>query len=230
MSKTYAYVRVSTRKQTLSRQIRNITNEYPKAIIYKEYYTGTKQNRPEWSKLLNVVKQGDCIVMDSVSRMSRASEPGFLDYKMLFERGVELVFLKEPHINTTVFKAAASNIIKLSISTGNDAVDTFFKGNIALINKLLLELAEQQILLAFQQSEKEVSDLHERISEGLIGKKTGPKKGTSYNTVKSLKCIETIKKHSLTFGGNLTDEEVMLLCGCSRNSFYKYKRMIKSGK
>lgn len=224
MGKIYGYVRVSTRKQTLTRQIKNIKDEYPKAILYKEVYTGTKQSRPEWSKLLNIVKEGDMIVMDSVSRMSRVSEPGFSDYKDLFEKGVELVFLKEPHINTSVFRAAANNMVNVSISTGNEAIDNYFKGNIELINKLLLKLAEQQILLAFQQSEKEVSDLKDRIKEGLRGKKTGPEKGSVYKTKKRLECISIIMKHSSTFGGSLNDEELIALCKCSRNSYYKYKR------
>ena len=43
---TYAYCRVSTTHQKLSRQITNITALYPAATIIKEFYTGTKQDRP----------------------------------------------------------------------------------------------------------------------------------------------------------------------------------------
>ena len=39
--------------------------------------------------------------------------------------------------------------------------------------------------------------------------------------------IQSIKKHSKDFGGTLDDPDVMKLCGCSRNSYYKYKREIK---
>ena len=229
MSKTYAYVRVSTRKQVLTRQIENIKGKYPDAIFYKEFYTGTKQERPEWSKLLSIVRDGDTIVMDSVSRMSRVSNPGFADYKMLYQRGVNLVFLKEPYINTDVLKTAAGNILNISLKTGNEAVDDYLAGNIQLINNLLLQLAEQQILLAFIQSEKEVQDLHGRISEGIrvSSKKTGPAKGTRYKSKKAASCKFIILKHSKTFGGSLDDEEVMRLCGCSRNSYYKYKAEIR---
>ena len=52
---------------------------------------------------------------------------------------------------------------------------------------------------------------------------SGHKKGTTYETSKSKRCKEIIKKHSLTFGGTLYDIDVMKLCGCSRNSYYKYK-------
>ena len=42
-------------------------------------------------------------MFDSVSRMSRNSEEGFKDYKMLYDKGIKLVFLNEPLINSEVF-------------------------------------------------------------------------------------------------------------------------------
>ena len=235
MEKIYAYCRVSTKRQALIRQVKNITKEYPKAIFYKEYYTGTSMNRPEWNRLMSVVKSGSTIVFDSVSRMSRNCNQGFEDYKQLYELGVNLVFLKEPYINTDVFRASAERMINLTVTTGNEAVDAYFKGNIELINKLLFELAEQQIKLAFEQSEKEVLDLHDRISEGLDaakdrGVKLGLPKGSKVETKKAKRCKEIIRKHSMSFEGTLTDKEVMELCHCCENSYYKYKAEIRNGK
>ena len=40
-------------------------------------------------------------------------------------------------------------------------------------------------------------------------------------------CKAIIKKHSKDFGGTLDDPDVLKLCGCSRISYYKYKREIK---
>ena len=84
MCKVYGYCRISTRKQSIERQERNIKSEYGNAVIFKEAYTGTKIDRPLFNKLLNIVKQGDSIVFDSVSRMSRNSEEGFILYQELF--------------------------------------------------------------------------------------------------------------------------------------------------
>ena len=105
------------------------------------------------------IKTGDTIVFDSVSRMSRNAEEGFKDYKMLYERGVPLVFLNEPLINTSFFEATKNNLLNIDITTGNAAVDTFFKGNIELINNFMMALAEEQIKATFDQAEKEVTDL-----------------------------------------------------------------------
>ena len=95
-----------------------------------------------------------------------------------------------------------------------------------------MSLAEEQIKSAFLQSEKEVTDLHTRISQGMReskknGKNIGLKKGTTLVTEKSVKCKEIIKKHATDFGGTLSDKEVMILCKISRNSYYKYKRELK---
>ena len=230
---TYAYCRVSTTHQKLSRQITNITAIYPNATIIREFFTGTTQNRPQWEKFIPQVKKDDTIVFDSVSRMSRNAEEGFKDYKMLYERGVHLIFLNEPLINTSVFDSTRNNLLNIDITTGNAAVDTFFKSNIELINNFMMALAEEQIKAAFDQSEKEVIDLHSRISQGIReakknGTKIGLTKGTSLTTKKSLDCIAIISKHSKDFGGTLEDPDVMKLCGCSRNSYYKYKKEAKS--
>ena len=229
---TYAYCRVSTPHQKIDRQITNITNLYPKAIIIREFYTGTCQDRPNWNRLLSIIKGEDTIVFDSVSRMSRNAEEGFKDYKMLYTLGVNLVFLNEPLINTSVFDSSRNNLLTVDVETGNNAVDTFFNGNIKLINDFIMALAEQQIKMAFDQSEKEVLDLHSRISQGMREAKKngitiGLARGSILNTKKSAHCKSIIKKHSKDFAGSLEDPDVITLCGCSRNSYYKYKKEIK---
>lgn len=155
----YGYCRISTKQQSIDRQIRNIKTEYDKAVIVTEVYTGTKQDRPEWNKLYKKVKTGDIIVFDSVSRMSRNADEGFNLYEGLYNKGIELVFLKEPHINTSTYKKALQNNVAM---TGTN-VDYILEG----INKYLMALAKEQIKLAFEQSEKEVQDLHQRTREGI---------------------------------------------------------------
>ena len=147
--------------------------------------------------------------------------------------GIHLEFINEPLINTAIFDSTKNNLLEISVYTGNTAVDDYFKGNITLINNLLMSLAEEQIKSAFAQSEKEVQDLHTRISQGMreskrSGKQIGLEKGTTLVTEKSIKCKEIIKKHATDFGGTLSDPEVMTLCKISRNSYYKYKRELKT--
>ena len=188
-----------------------------------EVYTGTKvAGRSEWEKLYKTVKTGDTIVFDSVSRMSRNATEGVELYMDLFNKGVNLVFLKESYINTEVYKSTIEQTIG---ATGNDIADIYIEAT----NKVIKLLAEKQIIKAFEQSEKEVQDLHQRTAEGietarLAGKQIGQKPGSKLTTKKSVQAKEIILKHSKTFSGNLNDIDCMKLAGISRNTFYKYKR------
>lgn len=220
----YGYCRISTRKQSIDRQIRNIKSIHPEAVIIQEAYTGTTIERKEWNKLVKLVRAGDTIVFDSVSRMSRNAEDGIKAYKELYNRGISLEYLKEPHINTETYRSALNNLVSLT----NTNVDFILEG----INKYLLALAEEQIKLAFIQSEKEVADLHQRTKEGietarLNGKQIGRQTGTKLTTKKSISAKEVILKHSKDFCGTLDDIEVMKLTGLARNTYYKYKRELK---
>ena len=216
----YGYCRISRPSQRIERQVRNILEAEPKAKLYKEAYTGTTTERPEFMKLLKTVHGGDTIYFDSVSRMSRCADEGYTVYEELYNRGVQLVFLKEPHINTDVYREASKKVVPM---TGTK-VDVILEA----VNQYLLELAKEQIRIAFEQAQKEVDDLHQRTAEGirqakLRGKQIGRADGATVTTKKSVAAKEIILQHSKTFGGTLTDAECIRLCNISRNSYYKYK-------
>ena len=218
----YGYARISTKKQSLERQIKNIKEAYPEAVIMEEVFTGTKvYGRKVFAKLLGVVKEGDTIVFDEISRMSRNEAEGFELYQELYEKGVSLVFLKEPHLNTETYKPALTNGVEL---TGTD-VDVILEG----VNKYLMILAKSQIRLAFERAEKEAKYNSVRTSEAMLvakanGKRIGNAKGDKLVTKKSIAAKELIKKHSKDFLGTLTDKEVITLAKVSKNSYYKYKK------
>ena len=231
---TYGYCRISTKKQNIERQERNIKETYPEALIRKEVYTGTKPDRKEWSKLLKALKPADTVVFDSVSRMSRNAEEGFETYERLYNAGINLIFLKEPHINTDTYKQAIENQLQIAINSGDHATDELMQSIIAALNKYILALAKKQIYLSFEQSEKEVTDLHQRTKEGiqtarLNGKQIGQKPGVKLTTKKSIAAKKEILKHSKDFSGTLSDMDTMKLVGLSRNTYYKYKKELKQG-
>ena len=229
----YGYCRISRKSQNIDRQVRNIEAAYPSAYIVKEAFTGTKiEGRKELDKLLKVLKSGDTLVFDSASRMSRNAEEAIQLYEELFNKNIRLVFLKEPHINTDTYKRALENQIEINPTTGNEATDNFIQGIIEALNKYTIDLAKEQIKLVFAQAQKEVDDLHQRTSEGLItaklnGKQVGQPKGAKLTTKKSVAAKEIIRKYSEDFEGSLKDDDVIKLAGISRNSYYKYKREIR---
>ena len=91
---------------------------------------------------------------------------------------------------------------------------------------------KKQIRLAFDQAEKEVSDLHQRTKEGietarLNGKQIGGVQNRKLHVKKADQAKKLIRKHSRDFSGSLTDEECMKLAGVSRNTFYRYKKQLR---
>ena len=221
----YGYVRVSTDKQNIDRQIRNILAVDASAKIYQEVFTGTKTTgRHEFQKLLNKVQSGDTIIFDSVSRMSRNASEGFELYKKLFDDGVNLVFINEPYINTDVYKATRDALVPMT----NTDVDLILTG----VNQYLMKLAEKQVELAFEQAQKERDDLSERTKQGLVtarlnGKQLGRKKGVAVVTKKSDACKKKIKEHSKAFGGSLSDKDLIKILEIDKNTYYKYKKELK---
>ena len=220
----YGYCRISTPRQKIERQIRNIKTEYPEALIIQDTYSGTKINRKNFDKLLAAVAPGDIIVFDSVSRMSRNAEDGIELYMNLYDIGVELVFLKEPHINTETYRQAHDSSVDC---VGNEIADIYIEAT----NKVLMLLARQQIRLAFEQAEKEVNDLRQRTREGIVtarinGQQIGAVKGKKLVTKKSLAAKEIIKKYSRDFNGSLPDKECIKLAQVSRNTYYVYKKQL----
>lgn len=217
----YGYCRISTKRQSIDRQIRNIREYDPSAVIIQEVYTGTKfQGRKELDKLLKKVKKGDTIIFDAVSRMSRNADEGFELYEKLYYQGVSLVFLKEHHIDTAVYKKALEGSVAM---TGTNA-DYILEG----VNKYLLALAKEQIRIAFAQAEKEVADLHQRTREGIEtarinGKQVGGVAGKKLTTKKSVEAKKQILKYNKDFGGSLNNEDTWKLIGISKMTFYKYK-------
>lgn len=221
----YGYARISRPQQSIERQIRNIRSEYPDAHILQEAYTGTSMERPEWLKLMKSVKPDDAIVFDSVSRMSRSADEGVKTYFELYEKGIQLIFLKEHYIDTAVYAENMQDRIELQ---GTDE-DEIFKG----LNNYFRKLAEKQIRIAFGQAEKEVQDLRQRTKEGietarLKGKQIGQRPGKKFHIKKEAPAKELILKHSRDFGGSLLDTECMKLAKLSRRTYYKYKRELAS--
>lgn len=73
----YGYARCSTNEslQDINRQIRELKQQgATDKTIYREYESGTKENRAELQKLLEVVKPSDTIIATEVSRITRSTK------------------------------------------------------------------------------------------------------------------------------------------------------------
>lgn len=229
MCKVYGYARISRKTQDINRQIRNILAFDTRAYIEQEAYTGTKTaGREKWNNLFKKVKAGDTIVFDSVSRMARNAEEGTAMYFELYDRSVNLVFLKERHIDTQAYDEAVK-AAGISIDTDDSAEGQLVSDIVTALNKFIRAKIKADIYKAFEQAEKEVTDLHERTREGietarLNGKQIGQREGAKLTTKKSIEMKSKIQKMARDFGGNMTDGEVIETLKLARNTYYKYKK------
>ncbi len=232
MNKIYGYCRISTPQQNIERQIRNILKEYPEAIIVQEIFSGSRfQGRKELEKLLHSNQAGDTIIFYSVSRMSRNADEGFALYELLYNQGVNLVFLKEPHINTDTYrKILHDKKIYLNLKSGDKATNKLMQSIINALNDYILTLAKRQIQLAFIQSQKEVDDLHQRTREGIEtarrnGKQIVQQKGRILHIRKKSPVQQLILKYSKNFNGSNSDREVIAIINASPNPEDRSQRL-----
>lgn len=90
----YGYARCSTseKEQDIDRQKRELKELGATAeTIYFEYESGTKADRPEFNKLLNIVQQGDTIVTTEVSRLTRSTKQLCDIIQLISDKGLKLV-------------------------------------------------------------------------------------------------------------------------------------------
>lgn len=96
----YGYARVSTMNQDLEAQLQALKRESCD-VIYKEKFTGTKKARPEFNALLEVLEDGDTLVITKLDRFARSTTDGINTIKELFEKGVRVHVLNMGLIEDT---------------------------------------------------------------------------------------------------------------------------------
>lgn len=228
-SMIYGYVRVSTKQQKTQRQIDNIRAFESKAIIFEEKQSGKDiENRAEFRKLLERVKPGDTIVFDEVSRMSRNADEGYNLYMDLMNKGIDLVFLKERHIDTTEYKRRTDKHIE-KVTLSNAKIDNLINGILELVAEFERENLKDNIRIAFERAESERKLLINRVTEGKQKSEIHqgrPIGSTNVGTEKADHIKKMIREQSKDFEGKFSDAKIMreYLNGTARNTYYKYKK------
>lgn len=101
----YGYARVSTKGQdkygnSLPDQEEKLRNEGCE-VIYHDSFTGTKMDRPEFSKLMSVLKSGDRLVVTKLDRFARTTAGGIETINDLLDRGVSVHIINIGLIDNT---------------------------------------------------------------------------------------------------------------------------------
>lgn len=114
MSKIYGYARVSTKGQakvgnSLENQIETL-RENGAVEIYSDSFTGTKTDRPEFNKLLKVLKPGDTLMVTKLDRFARSMTQGSELVNELIQRGIKVNILNIGMMDNTPASKLIRNI------------------------------------------------------------------------------------------------------------------------
>lgn len=105
MSKIYGYARVSTKSQldgnSLEQQLCEITDRYINATVYEEQHTGKTTDRPIFNKIINLLSEGDTLVVTKLDRFARSTIEGIETINKLMSKSVKIHILNMGLIEDT---------------------------------------------------------------------------------------------------------------------------------
>ena len=94
------YIRVSTQEQNTMRQ-EVLMQELGVDEVYIDRLSGKNTDRPELKKMMDYVRKGDTVIVESISRFARNTRNLLELIEKLSEKGVEFVSRKEAIDTTT---------------------------------------------------------------------------------------------------------------------------------
>lgn len=116
MMKVFNYIRVSTKEQNEQRQIVamnefNKANGYDNAIQMIDKSSGTNTERPQLQLLLQVVGDGDLVVIKSIDRLSRNYDECRKLWQQITDKGADIIVLDMPLLDTRNHKDLLGNFV-----------------------------------------------------------------------------------------------------------------------
>ncbi|SFM47738.1 Site-specific DNA recombinase [Gracilibacillus orientalis] len=106
----YGYARVSTVHQDLESQLQQLNGEGCDKI-YSEKFTGTKSDRSQFNELLQILQEGDTLVITKLDRFARSADNAIRTIKELFKNGVRVHILNMGIVEDTPTGRLIFNIL-----------------------------------------------------------------------------------------------------------------------
>lgn len=177
MGRLFGYLRISTkeerRKQKFTRQEHALKSwcaenneEIPERRIYRDDASGKNFNRASWKEMEQDVQAGDTIIFKDICRFTRERDNGYKKYMELLNRGIELIFLDHPTLNTEYIKSMQNSAEKMKREN--------------IVGGMTLEFVIRLLLVTeLDKAEKERETTVKRIKDGIAAsdKKSGRKIG-----------------------------------------------------
>lgn len=203
--RVYGYLRASTEHQDAERAKNELTDFAEKKGIkvsfwFTENETGSKLNRPELFRLLEITEPGDVLLVEQIDRISRLNTKDWESLKsVIADKGIKIVSLDLPTSHRLI-----------------DSSDEFTERMLSAINSMLLDM-----LAAVAR--KDYEDRRRRQAQGVQkAKQQGKYKGRPENIELQNK-IEGLLKDGKSYN------YIQSLLGCSRHTISKVNKRVKKG-
>lgn len=223
MSKVVAYMRISTKEergkqkftrqeQAIERWQRENRTEITERRIYKDDASGKSFNRKSWKELENDINTGDTIVFKDLCRFTRERDNGYKKYIELLNKGINLIFLDNPTLNTDYINSMQHTANKMKENNIIGGMTLEFVIKLLLVTEL--DRAEQERIITSK-----------RIADGIksSNKKSGRPVGKIDKMSKELE--SDIKK--LINDRSIKYVDLMRKHNISRNTLKKYEAIVR---
>lgn len=201
-TKKFAYIRVSSKEQNEDRQVDTM-----KALgveerdIFIDKASGKNTERPRYQAMKAILRRGDTVIFDSITRMSRNMDDTKREYEWFVKEGIALEFVQEPMLNTA----------------GKEGDDVLQRA----ISDIILTL-----LAAFAEKERE--DIRVRQREGIdAAKRRGKHLGRpriGFDTLDDAQRNAFINAYKRWKQGEQTAVETFTALDMTKSTFYKIVR------
>ena len=178
------YIRVSTQEQNTIRQ-EELMISLGVEQIYIERMSGKNTNRPELQNMMDFVRKGDTVVVESISRFARNTRDLLDLVEKLAEKGVEFVSQKEA-IDTstptgkfmlTVFGAVAELEREYILQRQREGIDIAKANDVYKGRKPIEPPGFSQVVVRWRRGE---------ITATAAMKQLGMSKATFYRRIKQV--------------------------------------------
>lgn len=188
----YGYARVSTKSQDLEVQLQCLKSENCE-IIFKDKYTGTKIDRPEFQKCLASLKSGDTLVITKLDRLARNTKEGIEIIDDLFNRNVKVHVLNVGLLeNTTMGRFFLQTMLAVAEMERNMILERMQEGK--AFAKLDPNFREGRPKKFGREHIKHALELMNTYSSKKVAEMTGISRRTLFRAKKEYMAKELVKK------------------------------------
>lgn len=223
MSKVVAYMRISTKEergkqkftrqeQAIERWQRENRTEITERRIYKDDASGKSFNRKSWKELENDINTGDTIVFKDLCRFTRERDNGYKKYIELLNKGINLIFLDNPTLNTDYINSMQHTANKMKENNIIGGMTLEFVIKLLLVTEL--DRAEQERIITSKRIVDGIKSSNKKSGRpvGKIDKMSKELESDIKKLIndRSIKYVDLMRKHNI-----------------SRNTLKKYEAIVR---